>query len=526
MSGASCVTPSTDQRRGARFNNLITRYWRGEFPLWVSYWVFGLFGTVVVGVTALLVTGVLSRNLGYDLHAIFASLFVIWLCVFAIAAWQCVPVWTSAYGYKNLIAIYATFWVVWAWFTPWIAPTIIAATVHLVIVLFIGAIDRKDRVPPLETARACTRTNVVLVLFSAAFLALSILSGSKGDYSSYGPEWRAILEGHDPWDPNFGGNAYGPLFNVLAPLYWITPLAPKLLFAFAYLVFVIWLIKDFGARRGLVALSWPVVVFWLMNPFPWVEIAYYGHNDVLVALACVAAVHSREQNKDVASGTFLAIGVLLKYLPIVILPFLVFNERPFRFRLFICCAVLIITALLVSVLVWGESTFSPLIFATTREFGGSIYELLSSVYSPLRLFGDAPNVDWLEKPLGLTAGLGVFTWCRVRQIRPALSAVLAVLVTLLFYRVGPLNYQMVLFFLISYWAVSEWEQLKKHSVLPTLLIGYFGLLAIIDISILFGFESYSDYSVAVVLFKFLTGCALVAGLIQFSAGPLLFSYGR
>jgi hypothetical protein len=454
-----------------------------------------------------------------------------------------------------LIAIYATFCMVWGAFARWIAPTIIAAAydgripsilnsrfqrslpvehyldgwseiagaiqlaaiLHLVIVLFIRAVDRKHRVLSLDTARVDSRTNIILVVFSAGFLAVSILAGVRGDYESYLTEWRDVLDGRNPWRGGLPYNAYGPLFNVLAPLLWITPLANKLLFAFAYLIYVIWLIKDFGTGRGLVTLSWPVVVYWLLNPFPWVEISYYGHLDVLVALACVAAVHGQARGKDVFSGICLATGVLLKYLPIVILPLLVFDKRRFRFRLFSYCAVLIIAGLFMSLLVWGKSTFGPLRFAAIREPVGSIYEPLSSANSPLRTFWDSPNVNWLEKLLLLTAGLGVFAWCIVRQTGPALSAALAVLVTLLFYRVGYINYQMVLFFLISYWAVTEWERLKKHNVLAALLISYFGLLGIVDIAIWLGLEGYSYYSTVVVLLKFFVGCALLASLIQFSA---------
>ncbi len=434
-----------------------------------------------------------------------------------------------------LIAIYAIFWTVWGWVViPGLGrPTVIAAILHLVIILFIVAIDRKHGVPPLSNARArtLTLTNVLFVVFSGAFLALSMLSRVRGDYWSYLEEWLEILKGHDPWAPNLDFNAYGPLFNVLAPLLWITPLAPKLLFAFTYLIYVVWLIKDFGARRGLVSLSWPAIVFWLINPFPWVEIAYYGQLDVLVALACVAAIHGQLRGKDVFSGICLAIGVLLKYLPIVILPFLLFDKKRFHFRLFSSCALLVIIGLFISVLLWGVSTFSPLVFAGNRPSYNSIYDLLSTVSSPLHRSGevvrppqprhpdsagDNASLAWLEKPLISTAGLGLFTWCMVRQIGPALSGALAALVTLLFYRVGFINYQMVPFFLLSYWAVSEWERLKTHSVLAALLVGYFGFLAIVDIAIVFGLEAYTTYSMVVVLLKSLLGCALLGGLIQFS----------
>ena len=448
----------------------------------------------------------------------------------------------------KLLSLIAIFCIVWVAFSHWIVPAMIvaaydaripsilnffglqksfplghyleswsvnanavqlAAILFFGIVLFIGAIDSKYKAPP-DTAGVGSRINVVLVVFSAVFLAVSVFSGLRGDHFGYVAEWNEVLAGRNPWGLEEYFNAYGPLFNLLAPLLWITVLANKLLFAFAYLLYVIWLIKDFGMGRGLVAFSWPVVVFWLINPFPWVEIAYYGHLDVLVALASVAAVHGRVRGKDIFSGASLAIGILLKYLPIVILPFLVVDERRFRFRLFSCCVVLVISSFVITVLVWGRSTFSSLSFAATRDPIASIYELPSHVRY-------LPNVDWLEKPLWLTAGLGVFVWCIVRQTGPALSASLAVLVTLLFYRVGYINYQMVLYLLLSYWAVSEWEKLKKFPILESLLVCYFGLLAIVDVGIWLGFEGYGRYHMAVVLANFIAGCALLASLIQFSA---------
>ena len=204
-------------------------------------------------------------------------------------------------------------------------------------------------------------------------------------------------------------NSYGPLFNALAPLVWVNPLANKLLFAFSYLAYVIWLIKDLAPRRGLVTLSWPWLSLWILNPFPWVEIAYFGYFDVLVALACVAAVHSLISKRDGVSGSYLAVGVLLKYMPIVILPFLVFSERRFHFRLLSVCVGVVIFGLVVSTLIWGTSTFLPLALAALRPPAWSIYDVLASTHSPLRLFWDPPNpdsLDWLEKPFLVTAGLG------------------------------------------------------------------------------------------------------------------------
>ena len=320
-------------------------------------------------------------------------------------------------------------------------------------------------------------------------------------------------------------NSYGPLFNALAPLVWVNPLANKLLFAFSYLAYVIWLIKDLAPRRGFVTLSWPWLSLWILNPFPWVQIAYFGYFDVLVALACVAAVHSLISKRDGVSGICLAVGVLLKYMPIVILPFLVFSERRFHFRLLSFCVGVVIFGLAVSTLIWGPSTFLPLALAALRQPAWSIYDVLASTHSPLRLFWEPPNsnyLDWLEKPFLVTAGLGVFAWCVLGRIGPTLSATLAILVILLLHRTGQFNYQMLPFLLISYWMVSEWEQLREHSFLAALLFAYFCLLAIFEliawsaITIVTYTNGDTLYGTMVML-KFLLNCALLVRLAQFSA---------
>ena len=73
-------------------------------------------------------------------------------------------------------------------------------------------------------------------------------------WPSWSPPWFAVCDrtisstsrcgtrfaGHDPWFTVFGEfgdaplNAYGPLFNFLAAVAWVNPLAPKVLFAYAY----------------------------------------------------------------------------------------------------------------------------------------------------------------------------------------------------------------------------------------------------------------------------------------------------
>jgi hypothetical protein len=397
----------------------------------------------------------------------------------------------------------------------------IAVVLHCVIVFFIASIDRRHKLRFRNAAKTNSNANVMLIAFSAVFLTATAITGfSTGDYSSYDTEWISILNGQNPWAWNYYEllNTYGPLFNVLAPITWLNPLFNKLLFAFSYVVYVIWLIKVHGPRRSFDASSWYCYGLLLLNLFPWVQLAYLGHFDVLVGLACVAAVHSVVYRKDALSGTCLASGILLKFIPIVILPFLAFNERRFHFRLVGCCIAFVGLGFLASVLAWGTSTFAPLAFAATREPIWSIYYLMNSPHSPLWLFWDPPHAEWLEKPLLLTAGLSMFAWCTFRQVELSLSATLAILVTLLLYRVGFPNYYLVFLCVVSYWVVSEWRCFGTKSVLAALLIGFFNFLAVAVLSYRLGITGYIFYSTKVIaLLQFLLGCTILAGLIWLSA---------
>jgi len=79
-----------------RRNNFIARYWRGEYSLGVSYWLFGLIGNLGV---SFLVVGIISlfrTERGYEPRAILGSLVCVWLVIVAFMIWQVGGVWRSA----------------------------------------------------------------------------------------------------------------------------------------------------------------------------------------------------------------------------------------------------------------------------------------------------------------------------------------------------------------------------------------------------------------------------------------------
>jgi hypothetical protein len=298
--------------------------------------------------------------------------------------------------------------------------------------------------------------------------------------------WAAVLDGSDPWwiHKTFGYplNAYGPLFNLLALPAWCNPLAPKLLFALAYCLFAVVFLKGGMARPGPRGFPAYGLLAWLIGPFPWVEIAYYGHFDVLVGIACVAAVAWMFQGRELLAGASLAAGFLLKLIPVVIVPFFALDGRRLRPRLIAGAGVPMVLGYLASYAIWGRSTFRPFTFAYQRGATlMSIFRFLRGRASPLRWFVDHPNVDAWSTPCLAVAGLLVFLVCQWRRADPSTSALAAVLTTLLFYKVGFIQYQMILFLLMTDWLGRYGPDLAQHRTLAVAIGGYFGWLSLFDL---------------------------------------------
>jgi hypothetical protein len=124
---------------------------------------------------------------------------------------------------------------------------------------------------------------------------------------------------------------------------------------------------------------------------------------------------------------------------------------------------------------------------------------------------------WSPENVILAAvGIGVFGWTTFHRTEPALSSVLAILVTLLFYRVGYINYQMTLLLTASYLVITKWSSIKPWTFLSFSVISYFGLLAIEDLVMVAGLDDYSGYSITFVLLKTIMGFILLANLLSVS----------
>jgi hypothetical protein len=79
-----------------RRNNFIARYWRGEYSLGVSYWLFGLIGNIAVSVIVAGIVSLFRTERGYEPRAILGSIVCVWLVIILFIVWQVAGVWRSA----------------------------------------------------------------------------------------------------------------------------------------------------------------------------------------------------------------------------------------------------------------------------------------------------------------------------------------------------------------------------------------------------------------------------------------------
>jgi Glycosyltransferase family 87 len=471
------------------------------------------------------------------LVAFYAALAFAWL---AFAGWVVPALLTAehpgstAFAVKHYIDSFASAFLPRGTVARWrmfSGAVLIAMPLHLSIVIFLRGYD--GRAVPARSAAELWADRCVshwLAIVSLVFLAVTLITGPVHDYHYYLNMWYEVEQGHDPWFLVSGSNgevplnAYGPLFNILTAVFWVNPLAPKVLFAYAYILFSLREIKEFTAshRPSVGSLAVLTVLFW--NPFPWVEIAIRGHFDILVALLCLAAIRTRVSGRDFISGSWLALGVLLKFLPVVFLPFLALDRGRIRWRFLITAIAVTALGLGVSYFLWGPTMFSPLTFAATRRSNAlSIFRFLRGRYFPFGLYMDSIKFDRLAPIILFVALLRAWSWYRLRHSDLVCACVVAAIVTATFYHTGFPQYHMVPFVLGASWALEFWSILRDRPARIVAIACYLGWLAVFDSYYLLindhdGGRHWEFVEDAAGLPTFLLGCGFIAAVVR-SAFP-------
>lgn len=87
-----------------RSNNFVARHWRGEYPLWVSYWIVNVAGSASYIIVLIFAAAILYSSDDDNPVPRFFAFVAVWLGVLPIATWQVVGLWRSATRYTVLRA--------------------------------------------------------------------------------------------------------------------------------------------------------------------------------------------------------------------------------------------------------------------------------------------------------------------------------------------------------------------------------------------------------------------------------------
>ena len=288
----------------------------------------------------------------------------------------------------------------------------------------------------------------------AAALWLAIWSGARHDYSFFLGEWAAVMEG-GPQATGRGLNAYGPGFNAFAVFAAAHPLLPKLIFVGAWLAVAAWLIRKADQAGPDRTAGWIVFVAVVLNPLFWTHTVLYGTFDSVVALACLGALGLMGRGRDGMAGASLSVAVLLKYYPLALVPFFAFHGRRFNRRFTIGFVGTTVAGLLLAFALWGPGVLHALEFAAERPSKlMSVFRFLRGSLSPLRFVTPEPDLDFLSVPLVVACGFLVWVWTLRHREALVPSTVLAMLTALTLYKVGHLQFQIVLVLLLTFWYVD------------------------------------------------------------------------
>jgi len=314
------------------------------------------------------------------------------------------------------------------------------------------------------------------LLATGFWFVYAIQTSGRLDYNAYLTQWQMVVDAQSPPWGEHSTNAYGPLYNLLALPYMIDPFLPKLLFVFTWMwasMFLIGQAIKCDDRPSLHA--WPVAVFMLTGPFLALLIAHYGYFDILPAWLCLMAVHFRMRQRDGLSGAALAGAVLLKFYPLALLPFLMLDRRGLRLRIQLgaWCVGLIGIGMLMGWLIWGQSVLHPLSFAGERPSKWlSIFRFLRGPYSPLALGMENPNADHLSLPAIVVLGGGAWLVCWWRRVPLIPACVIGVSIALQFYKVGHVQFQILLVLLILYWLATGGLLSREHRPAMIAVLAY------------------------------------------------------
>jgi hypothetical protein len=240
--------------------------------------------------------------------------------------------------------------------------------------LDLGPMDVKD------IGRSATRMTSLCLASWTALLTVGFLTGAQYDYGAfYARDWTRILAGENPWlpDPVTGTEShYGVGHQILAVLFYVHPLAPKVFFILCWFGTFVIVLK---ARRREAVIDATIFLALFAAPFYIVLICFYGVQDALVAFLVLLAIDLRtRKTMCVAPAVLIAIATLTKLYPLALLPFLATDRGAINVRFIGALLAALAIGLLPAITLWGWSVFHIVELALTG--GGKMLSIFWFLY--------------------------------------------------------------------------------------------------------------------------------------------------
>jgi len=251
--------------------------------------------------------------------------------------------------------------------------------------------------------------NSILVVWSLGMAWLSLKGGVQHDYKAYITQWQLLLNGDPPWSTN---NAYAPVHVVIGYLLPLHDLAPKFLFVISMLAANYLLVQDLLTIRGFDRIN---LVYLLCIPANILFIGMgiiYGLNDGFVAALLVFAVLLKLRSHSKLTGLFIGLAALMKFYPILLLPFFALDYKKINYEIIISGIVTFVAGFVAALIVWGTGPIAPVVFNSSR--GPSLLSVLLALRTT---FGETGIINFLIQynTFFVIAGIiGTFAyiWCK------------------------------------------------------------------------------------------------------------------
>jgi hypothetical protein len=201
------------------------------------------------------------------------------------------------------------------------------------------------------------------IAFVSVGVFLVFFRGSIHDYVAYERQWYLINSGYPDLATD---NVYGPIHFVLAYLWSVNSLAPKLIM---FLLLSISFAPLFY-RLAHTETKRTKLLFFCLLPFNFLTLSIsgsFGLNDTLVAAFVLACILSYAQSYFKLAGILLGLAILVKIYPLVFLPFLGLRNRKLIWPLLYSSILTVLIGYSLAFYIWQKSVVSAFLFGIERD---------------------------------------------------------------------------------------------------------------------------------------------------------------